>query len=339
MKKYAMYGTGLAMLIGLLFGGCVNSRTIKNTEPLVMASPPYYEEFLKQQQEEEKTKKELEQKLALRKEWQKPMSIDTLYNSIGHDAKQNNPLIIASYIGLWPDGTSADNNLYWGQSHAHMFNGDDWKKIYSEKKQEDPIRITVYKKTFKNKAWKDSLNIFNVYLVYDDLRKAALEMALNLKYDNGRTIVLPDKQELNLSDASIVGYIGHNFYFDKRALGQDYACDSLDKMVNAPKKMKGVYCVGCWTAYDFTNLVDPNIYGLLFTQYHGADKPGFTIYPGAFNLRAFADALGNRKNSKDIITICNKEYARIQGLRSINLFTNQETGLFGIDTNSVDSNK
>lgn len=331
MKKLSMYGTGLAMLVGLFLGNCTNSKTIKNTEPLVMA-PPYYEEFLKQQQEEEKTKKELEQKLALREQWQKPMSIDSLYKSIEQDAKQNKPLIIASYIGLWPDGTSPENNTYWGQSHAHMFSGNDWKQVYLEKRQEDPVRIAIYKKIFKNKAWDDSLVMFNVYLVYKDLRKAALEMALNLKYDDGRIIVLPDSQKLNLPDARIVGYIGHNFYFDKRALGQDYACDSLDKMVNIPKNMKGGYCVGCWTAYDFTNLVEPKIYGLLFTQYHGIGD-GFTMYPGAFDLQALADAIGQRKSSKEIIDICNKEYARIQGLKSINLFTNQETGLFG------DSNK
>ncbi|MGB9707977.1 MAG: hypothetical protein ACPLXC_01455 [Candidatus Pacearchaeota archaeon] len=326
MKNYAMYGVGLATLAGLLFGGCVNHQAIKN-EPIVMAPPYYYEESLKQQSEEEKNKKELEQKLALRKEWQKPMSIDTLYSTIEHDVKKNKPLIIASYIGVWPDGTSADNNIYWGQSHAHMFNNSDWKKIYLEKRSEDPVRIAVYGKTFKNGKWGDSLRILNVYLVYNDLRKAALEMTLNLKYDNNRKIVLPDSQEINLSDARIVGYIGHNFYFDKRALGKDYACDSLDNMINIPKEMKGVFCVGCWTSYDFTNLVESNIYGLLFTQYHGIGD-GFTMYPGAFNLRAFADGIGNRKSGQEIVNICNEEYARLQGLSNITLFTNQEKGLF-----------
>lgn len=282
--------------------------------------------------------KSLEQ-IAESEQWRNKKELDGLYKSLAKDIKKGKPIIFTTYLGLWVDGESPEKNLYWGKKEGHFrmferakkdshiiknFKNHNWNRIYYEENKKDPLRTVVYNiKVKPNNFWKkhkikNNFNIQHVYLVYEDIRKAGIDMTLHLKQDKAKTIKI-NKKEINLGKESrIVGYNGHNFYYDG-----DFP--ELHQIKGIPENIKAVYSIGCNTAHFFKDvLIDKNIYGLLFTTSFMA--------PEGYNLLGLIDGVAQGKSGKEIAENCNRTYRYFQVLggqkKPGNLFVNHSYKLF-----------
>ena len=283
-------------------------------------------------------KKSLEQ-ISESEQWRTKKELDGLYNVLVNDIKKDKPIIFTTYIGLWGNGESPNNNLYWGKKYGHFrmferakndshiinnFKNHDWERIFYEESKNDPLRTVVYNMEVEpNNFWeekgiKNKFNIQHVYLVYDDIREAGTDMTLHLKQDNAKIIDIGDKKIDLGKDSRIIGYNGHNFYYDG-----DFP--ELHQIKGIPKEPKAVYSIGCKTASFFNHVwIDKNIYGLLFTTSFMA--------PEGYNLLSLIDSVAQGKSGKEIVDNSNKAYRYFQVLggqrKPGKLFVNHSHELF-----------
>ena len=272
-------------------------------------------------------------------QWRKPKELDGLYLKLAQDIKENKPIIFTTYLGLWSEGKSPEDNLYWGKLYGHheMFNrakrdfhirknfkNHNWEKVHSEESKEDPLRTVVYDLRVKpNNFWK-SLGIKNdfkikqIYLVYEDIRKAGMDLTLHLKQDQAK-IIETSSGKIDLGNESrIMGYNGHNYYYD----GDFPGPHNVEK---TSEKTKAIYCLSCKSRDFFGDVwTGENIYGLLFTTSFMA--------PEGYNLLSLIDSIAQGQSGKKIINQSNEIYKYFQQLGGQktpgNLFVNHSKGLF-----------
>lgn len=279
------------------------------------------------------------EQIAESEQWRSKKGLGGLYQVLAKDIKEGKSIVFTTYLGLWSDGEPPEKNLYWGKKEGHFsmferakkdphiiknFKNHNWERVYYKKSENDPLRTVVYNmKVEPNNFWKnlgvkDRFDILQVYLVYDDIRKAGRDMTLHLKQDKAKTIKINEK-EINLGkDSRIIGYTGHNFYYDG-----DFP--ELHQINGVPKDTKAVYSIGCKTASFFNYVwIDKNIYGLLFTT--------SLMAPEGYNLLSLINSIAQGHDGKEILTHADESYRYFQVLggqrKPGKLFVNHSHGLF-----------
>jgi len=274
--------------------------------------------------------------------WKQPLELGGLYEEIASDLRESKPLIISTYAGLWPDGTEAESNLHWGNyygpftmfdragtdSHiAGNFEYHDWERVAFEKNEEDPVRTAVFRMSVEpNDFWRErgvdeEFDVYHVLQGYGALRVADFYMSLNLKRDIG-SVIETREGNIDLRNARIIGYNGHNFHYD---LSNDYF-DTLNNCVmGTPDRKKGVFVIGCNTKRFFRDeLIDNNIYGVAFTTSFMA--------PEGYNLLALTDGLIQGLSGEELADKMDRSYRYFQVLggqqRTGPLFVNHSKGLY-----------
>ena len=271
--------------------------------------------------------------------WRSKRELDGLYDALAQDVMDEKPIVFTTYIGLWGNGEPPEENLYWGKREGHFkmferaktdphiaksFKNHDWDRIHYEEREEDPLRIAVYNQNiepnefWRNKGVEKPFEMKHVCLAYDDIRKAGKELTLHLKQDEARIINVEGEQIDLAQDSRLMGYNGHNFYYDG-----DFP--DLHQIKGQPDRVKGVYSIGCKTAYFFDNVfIDKNIFGLLFTTSFMA--------PEGYNLLSLTDSVAQGNSGREIAENCNEAYKYFQVLggqrRPGKLFVNHSHGLF-----------
>ncbi len=272
--------------------------------------------------------------------WRSTKSFDGLYKAIAKDLVEGKPLVMVTYCGLWQSNRPPEEDLHWGtrfgpwrmfdraQQDEHVrdkFVNHKWDKVHFEKNSEDPVRLAVFKQVIApNERWQSfgvtkSFDMYHVMLAFSDRKAGAMEMAKTLRWNRGRKVKLDGNTELDLGkDARILGYNGHNFYYDGEFMGLHY-------LQGAPGKIKACFAVGCTTSTDYAYpLIDEGIYGVLFTTSFMA--------PEGYNLLALADALSQAKTGEAMCKQSNEAYQYFQVLggnrRPGPLFVNQAYRLF-----------
>ncbi|MFC1697356.1 hypothetical protein ACFL1H_03420 [Nanoarchaeota archaeon] len=198
--------------------------------------------------------------------WKTKKSFDPLYNRIAEDLKNDKPLIVTSYLGIWYSD-SLENNLYWqgmGCSIRETFkrarnlsenrierNGKRFKDTYKNYKWseleiqnikvEDSKRGNFlqrgifHQEITPNQRWKnlgviepfDFYLVVNVYKETDEgMELATFDMIRHLKQNKAETIHLKDGKTINLKDSQIMGYIGHNVFYGQDDESMQYYIDS-----------------------------------------------------------------------------------------------------------------
>ena len=280
-------------------------------------------------------------------QWYKTKKLDEFYRQIAKSIKQGNPIVMVTYCGMWIDRRPPEANLHWGARFGpqrmleiaskkglkdpnvagdigSQFRHDNWEEVHISVRPSDPIRVAVYKLSVEpNENWRDFgvtevFEIYNVLLAYSDLKKAGVDSTLNLKKDKGLVIPLQNGKIDLGEDAAIIGYNGHNFYYDG-----DF--DGIRRIRGHSDGVKGVFVVGCNTKQYFRDdLTGRNIYGLLFTTSFMA--------PEGYVLLALSDAIAQAKSGREIVRQCNSSYRFFQEKYAEKkpgpLFVNHSYGLF-----------
>lgn len=252
--------------------------------------------------------------------WRQKKELAPFYTHLATYFTKGKPLIIATYAGLWFGG-DPEHNLHWGSYYGpfRMFERSredkqiagnyafsSWKREKLQKKETDPVRTAVYSMRVQpNKFWQDigvhaPFTVYQVFQVYSDLRQAAIDMALNLKASKGENILLEDKVIDLGRDAQVIGYNGHNFYYDGPFSG-------LKHIQSVPEREKGVFVIGCNTKRFFRDdCVGRNIYGLAFTTSFMA--------PEGYNLLALADGIAQGMDGRQLAQYMDNKYRYFQVL-------------------------
>ncbi len=260
---------------------------------------------------------------------------ERLYRRIAEDVQDGKPLVIVTYAGLWPDGRQPENNIHWGTYHGpwrmfqqiskdariHSYYRTKWEELSLEKNVQDPVRLAVFAAKCGGGKWekmgvKDQFDMYMVLHAYKDLRAGAVRMAEHLKHSTAQSVSARGKK-LRLEDVQIVGYNGHNFYYDG-------PFDGIKEVKGSPKRQKGVFVIGCDTKPFFRDdLVGANVTGVAFTT--------SLMAPEGYNLLEMADGLANADSGHKIARAMNGSYRHWQmstgHKRPGDLFVNDDYGL------------
>ena len=259
-------------------------------------------------------------------DFQRPVSLDGLYLSISDDLSEGKPLIVAAYYGMWY--TRQDNperNLNWGMRDSHytmlkkarrdknirkMYRHRDWREVYFDKREGDPMRTAVFKQVVKpNGRWRElgveePIIIYLVMFAYQERQHAGLAMGRNLFSSEAPLIQLDDGSFLDVAATQVVGYMGHNFFYDF----DDFSFPELTDLARPLARPKGLFAIGCKTGEvpGFTRLIRTNVHVVLFTH-------DFMAVEGHATL-ALADGLVRMMPGKRIARLANRAYAHFQKL-------------------------
>lgn len=280
-------------------------------------------------------------------QWTKTRELDGFYEHIASNVSRGIPIVMVTYCGMWIDDKPPEENLHWGARFGpqrmlkvasterredskveadirSQFKHNDWREVCHRACSSDPMRIAVYRlKVTPNEKWAslgvtEPFEIYNILLAYSDLRKAGVDAALNLKDGKGLTISIPNGRIDLGKDANIIGYNGHNFYYDGDFNG-------IHRIKSNPDNIKAVFVIGCNTKQYFRDdMIGRNIYGLLFTTSFMA--------PEGYVLLALSDSIAQAKNGREIARQCDSSYRYFQEKyareRPGSLFVNHAHKLF-----------
>ncbi len=259
--------------------------------------------------------------------WQKPVPFDGLYQRIAKDLKDGKPLVVASYYGMWfKNADDPENNLNWGMRYGHAtlmrksrthkhvrknYRHRNWQLVFEESQGSEPLRTLVFKHSGvkPNRKWK-ALGVtepFDAYIVmqaFEEQKRAGIKMVENLRQDRGRTLTLDDGTVLDVGSAQVVGYFGHNFFYDFFGFGWD----GLSKISGTPSRPKGLFAVGCRTGRvpGFPALIGRNVHAVLYSRSLMASE--------GYSTLALLDGLLRAHNSKQMANLANDTYQYFQRL-------------------------
>tara|TARA_Y100000034_G_C6884161_1_gene405705 strand:- start:751 stop:1761 length:1011 start_codon:yes stop_codon:yes gene_type:complete len=288
-------------------------------------------------------------------EWEKPRSFDGLYEEIAKDLRNGEPLIISTYAGLWGSGNEPERNLHWGSFYGpfsmfdrskkdkHIdknYENHEWSKIFFEENDYDPVRIAAFEMDMEpNGFWRnmgvdEKFKVYHVMQSYEDLELAGSDLNRNFRNNEGIVINLDDGA-IKTGDARIVGYNGHNYYFDRWSSIEFDSEGNIEYTLNfdteypthsdVPKDPKGVFSIGCMTKDFFRDdLIDEKVYGVAFTT--------SLMAPEGYNLLALADGILQGLNGEELAKKMNESYRYFQVLGGQRkpgpLFVNHAKGLY-----------
>lgn len=259
-------------------------------------------------------------------DWRRPMPLDPLYGRIADDLKAGKPLVFALHYGMWfTRADDPDNNLNWGMrwGHATMlrkarrdphikknYRHIDWRPVLKAKAQADPIRTHVYRQTVRpNARWRRAgvTEPFTVYLVmqaWTSQAEAAKAMTRVLRQSRDRVLTLDDGSTLDVGQAQVTAYYGHNMFYDHPG----FHWDGLDRIEGTPDRPVGVAAVGCNTGRvpGFDRLVGENVSVLLYSRSLMASE--------GYSTLALTDGVLRRMTSKELVRFGDRTYAYFQKL-------------------------
>lgn len=259
-------------------------------------------------------------------DWRHPMPLDPLYDRIAEDLRADKPLIFAHYYGMWfTRDDQPDRNLNWGMrwGHATMlkrartdrhirknYRHVDWRPVLTTTAEQDPKRIHVYRQTIRPDAgWRKAgvTEPFTVYLVmqaWTSREGAAQAMTRVLRQGKDQVLTLDDGTQLDVGQAQVTAYYGHNLFYDYK----DFQWDGLDGISGRPTRPTGVAAVGCNTGRvpGFKRLVDQNVMVLLYSKSLMASE--------GYSTLALTDGVLRRMNSKALVRFSDRTYRYFQKL-------------------------
>jgi hypothetical protein len=263
---------------------------------------------------------------AAESQWRHPMPLDPLYARIADDLRDGKPLIFAHYYGMWfTRADQPDNNLNWGMrwGHATMLRkaGRDahirknyrytaWKAALRTSAEQDPKRIHVYRQTVRPNARWRALGVqkpFEVFLVmqaFTSQEGAAKAMTTVLRQAQDQVLTLDDGTRLDVGQAQVTAYFGHNFFYDYK----DFQWDGLDRISGRPQRPVGIAAVGCNTGRvpGFKRLVDKNVMVLLYSRSLMASE--------GYSTLALTDGVLRQMSSKQLVRFGDSTYRYFQQL-------------------------
>jgi len=249
---------------------------------------------------------------------QTPGTPSSLRDRLVQDLRQGRDLHITSYVGLWAvHRNDPARNLYWGALYGHgaMFTESRRQEvarrlpfvsihsyeILEERTQsEDPVLVRVISAP---RPENQGGRVVVVYLVYEDLKQAMLDMGNHLKTGQVPSSLGDGSLADRCAKASyLIGYWGHNVYYGA------WDCDDLeDSPVTTEDVPRGVFSVGCRTAVWFPQkllggegLIEP----VLFTRTNMA--------PEAYVALALYDGLGRGVCAGELVTHVARAYKAYQ---------------------------
>ena len=281
------------------------------------------------------------------------LEIDQMYSDFAAQLQEGKPIVVTSYIGLWYDNNhEPEKNLYWGNlgGQYFLFNNSNgigklpdryragslknvatnisnavvdslknykWERVYLLKKDDDPMRIAIFKMTvFPNEFWRskgvsEPFDIYNVMLAYSNMERSMADMVRHLK-QNSACILEGKDLHLDLGKQSrIMGYIGHNIYY-----GGTCSIDNLQVLPFTSEDKKGLFFLGCqsfkWCTDKFEG---PQVANLLFCKTNMA--------PEGYIMLSLLDGISQGLSSGELVKLCNRVYGIAQGQGpNISLFIN-----------------
>jgi hypothetical protein len=193
---------------------------------------------------------------------------------------------------------------------------DSLQTSSGDETNDDPILIRVmsspYSRRGNPKSGQKPGKIIVIYLVYENMNKAVIDMGLHLKTGElpskiNSTPVLKEKLSDLLNSSYIIGYWGHNVYYGGVDIG-----DGLEKVENIhPENPKGVFMYGCMSAHWFPQkFLAKGIEPITFTRTN--------MCPDASSASALYDGIARGLSKIEINRNTAKAYQIIQ-----NTFTTQ----------------
>lgn len=279
-------------------------------------------------------------------DWRHPMPLDPLYARIAADLRAGKPLIFAHFYGMWfTHADDPDHNLNWGMrwGHATMlrkaradrqhikrhYRYRDWRPVLAHRADADPMRTQVYRQTVRpNARWRAAgvTRPFSVYLVmqaWSSQADAAKAMTRVLRRAEGPALTLDDGSVIDVGQAQVTAYFGHNMFYDY----EGFQWDGLDRITGAPARPVGVAAVGCKTGRvpGFDRLVDKNVNVLLYSRTLMASE--------GYSTLALTDGVLRHLDSRDLVRLANRTYAFFQklgkpGRRVGKPFVGHDAGLY-----------
>ena len=255
----------------------------------------------------------------------RPGPIEPLYTSIAADLQAGKPLLVAGYFGLSdPHLDDPEKNPCWGTYYGNarfmkrasgdvhakkLFEFPGWTLLLEEENPADPVRTLVFHQRISpSKAWKAAgvEEPFDAYLVmqaFESRELAATHMAQALRASRGATVALAGLEgsepvRLNLGEAQVVGYIGHNFFFDY----EDFYWDGFEPIKERPSRPKGLFVISCMSGRvpGFLTLLGHNVHVLLLSRYF--------ISAEGYSLLSVVDGVLQRANSRQLVDLADHTY-------------------------------
>lgn len=259
-------------------------------------------------------------------QWRHPMPLDPLYARIATDLRAGKPLIFAHYYGMWfTRADEPERNLNWGMrwGHATMlktagrnthirknYRYTVWKAALRTSAPEDPRRIHVYRQTVRpNARWRalgvvEPFEVFLVMQAFTHQEQAAQAMTTVVRQAKDQVLTLDDGRALDVGQAQVAAYFGHNFFYDY----DDFQWDGLDAIPGHPKQPIGIAAVGCNTGRvpGFKRLVEKNVMVLLYSRSLMASE--------GYSTLALTDGVLRQLASKDLVRLGDRTYRYFQKL-------------------------
>ena len=256
----------------------------------------------------------------------RPGPIDPLYTSLAADLKAGKPLLIAGFFGLSdPHLDDPEKNPCWGTYYGNarfmkrasgdvhvkkLYEFTGWTLLQEEENPTDPVRTLVFHQRINpSKAWKTAgvEEPFDAYLVmqaFESREQAATHMAVALRASRGATVELAGLEgaeqpmRLNLGDAQVVGYIGHNFFFDY----EDFYWDGFEPIKERPSRPKGLFVISCMSGRvpGFLTLLGHNVHVLLLSRYF--------ISAEGYSLLSVVDGVLQHASSRGLVDLADRTY-------------------------------
>ena len=196
-----------------------------------------------------------------------PKTLDQLYDRIAADLEQGRPLVATVYVALCDNdsqgivpvknrricrGDEPEQNLYWATSGGlkGYLGKQRWQRVSYEREPSPDILVrAIWRKRFRprgalaRRGLRESFEVYVVGLAYrgERIHQANIDYLRAVNRDRDQVHYLSDGTRLEYGGGGqVVGYVGHNYFFDVGDPGQllwETRGDSVEH--------KGVFALAC----------------------------------------------------------------------------------------------